>query len=239
MHGCIPMFAAVPVYPLLAEINWSAVTLDYLLPIGVLLLIFLVPHVLAAQVFTPKSNFLLVIAACLMQLLFILLVVWIVAVLAVAGIWYLIAGALVVFAMSALIITGIYRFEFVKGLGYSAMALILSAVLGGAIVKFYPEVVFRRIATPIAMQGIRWAASFHKKEEDAQRAAVKQYPELAVAGSDFNRRFLAKVAKYRAERPSELKSPGWPMVIAAEVGFEKEYGPLLGLPADGAAGKLR
>jgi hypothetical protein len=233
------IFAAVPALPFLAEINWSGILTDYVLPIGILVLIFFVPHVVAARIFTPKSNVLLVIAACVMQLLFILLVVWIVAVLALAGIWYLIAGGILVFVMSTLIITGVYRLEFVKGLGYSAVALVMIGTLSWAMVKFYPEVVFRRIATPTGMQLIRWASKFQTSEADAKRIAVKQFPELAVPGSDFNRRFLARVAKYRAESPEELRSPGWPLVVAAEIGFEKQSIPLLGSPSSPEAAGAR
>lgn len=70
------MFSIVPQLSALAatETDWIS---GYLLPIGITLLIFFVPHIIAAQIFTPKSNVLLVIAACVMQLLFILLVAWI------------------------------------------------------------------------------------------------------------------------------------------------------------------
>ena len=220
------MLSAVPALPFLLEINWSNIATQYVLPVCVLLLIFLVPHIVAAQIFAPKTNILFVIAACVMQLLFILLVVWIIVILTVAGRWYVVAGGVLVFVMSALLITGIYRFEFVKGLGYSAVALLLITGLTWALVKFYPEMMYRRIGAPIGLHGIRFVAGFHKSEAEARVAAVKQYPELGVAGSDFNRRFLAKVAKYRAERPEELRSPGWPLVIAGEVGLEKQFGPL-------------
>ncbi len=194
---------------------------QYLLPIGIVLLIFLVPHIVATQIFTPKSNILLVLAACVTQVLFVLLVAWIFFVLAIGGWVYVAIGGLIVFIMSALVMTGIYRFEFVKGLGYNAVALLLIAGIAWAAVKFHPEPMYRRIGVPLAMHLVRFGASFQKSEETAQREAVKYYPDLAVAGSDFNRRFLAKVAKYRADRPDDLRSPGWPVVLANEVGLEQ------------------
>ena len=214
------MFSAVPALTFLSEINWNNFATHYLVPIGVLLLIFVGPHVIAAQIFTPKSNVLVVIAASLMQLLFGALVAWVFFVLAIGGWVYLSVGALIVFVMSALVMTGIYRFEFVKGLGYNAVALLIIAGIAWGSFKLYPEVMARRVVTPLLMHGIRFAASFHESEEAAQREAVKDNPDLGVAGSEFNRRFLEKVAKYRAERPDELRSKGWPVVIASEVKFD-------------------
>ena len=205
---------------LLAQAGGNDWINDYALPIGIVLLILFVPHVIAARLFAPKSNILLVLAACVMQILFVLLVVWIFVVLFIGGWTYLAIGGLIVFVMSALVITGIYRFDFVKGLGYSAVSLALVGGLGWGMIKFHPELMLRRIGTPVGMQLVRWGAKFQTSEEDAQRLAVKHYPALGVAGSEFNRRFLEKVGKYRAERPEELRSPGWPLVLANEVFFE-------------------
>lgn len=224
------MFSIVPQISALAAVESGWIN-DYLLPIGITLLIFLVPHIIAAQVFTPKSNVLLVIAACVMQLLFILLVAWIFFILAVGGWTYLSIGGAIVFVMSALVMTGIYRFEFVKGLGYNAVALALIGGIAWASIKFYPEVIFRRIASPTAMHLIRVAASFQKTPEAAQLEAVKHYPDLAVAGSNFNRRFLEKMAKYKSEKPDDLRSTGWPLLVAHEVGIEQLYEALFKKPA--------
>jgi hypothetical protein len=214
------MFSRIPAPSALAESSGGDWLNDYLLPIGIVLLILFVPHVIAAQLFTPKSNPLLVIAACLMQVLFVLLVVWIFGILFLVGWTYLVIGGLIVFIMSALVITGIYRFDFLRGLGYSAASLLLITGLGWAMIKFYPELMLRRIATPIGMQLVRWGASFQTSEQEAQLLAVKHHPPLGVAGSEFNRRFLEKVAKYRADRPEELRSPGWPLVLSNEVFLE-------------------
>jgi hypothetical protein len=214
------LFSKLPISPVLAAATGSDWLKDYLLPIGVVLLIFLVPHIIAARLFTPKSNILLVLAACIMQVLFIILVAWIFFILAIGGWIYMVIGGLVVFIMSALVMTGIYRFEFVKGLGYNAFALLLIVGISWGLIKVHPETMYRRVGAPLAMHLIRFGASFQKSEEAAQREAVKNYPDLGVAGSEFNRRFLAKVAKYRSERPDDLRSPGWPVVVANDVGLD-------------------
>ena len=213
------MFSKLPMSALAAATGNDWLN-DYFLPIGIVLLIFLVPHIIAAQLFTPKTNVLLVLAACVMQLLFVLLVAWIFFVLAIGGWVYVAIGGFIVFIMSALVITGIYRFEFVRGVGYSALTLLLIAGIGWGLIKFHPEPMYRRIGQPLAMLLIRAGASFQKDETAAQREAVKHYPDLAIPGSDFNRRFLVKVAKYRSERPEQLRSPGWPVVLANEVGLD-------------------
>jgi hypothetical protein len=52
---------------------------------------------------------------------------------------------------------------------------------------------------------------------EAQKAAMKKYPALGVAGSDFNKRFLALHNKYRKERPELFRDSNWPVTIADEV----------------------
>jgi hypothetical protein len=52
---------------------------------------------------------------------------------------------------------------------------------------------------------------------EAQKAAMKKYPALRVAGSDFNKRFLALHSKYRKERPGLFHDNNWPVSIADEV----------------------
>ncbi len=51
----------------------------------------------------------------------------------------------------------------------------------------------------------------------AQAEAVKKYPPLGVAGSAFNREFLAGVQKARAENPSLFDDPAWPLALADEI----------------------
>ena len=52
-------------------------------------------------------------------------------------------------------------------------------------------------------------------EQAARNAAVKQYPQLAVANSAFNTQFLARYSQYRQADPfGILRGPGWPMKLA-------------------------
>lgn len=51
----------------------------------------------------------------------------------------------------------------------------------------------------------------------AQAAAMKKYPALGVAGSGFNREFLARVQRARAETPGLFADPSWPLSVADEV----------------------
>ena len=51
----------------------------------------------------------------------------------------------------------------------------------------------------------------------AQAAAMKKYPSLGVAGSAFNREFLARVQRARTETPGLFDDPSWPLSLADEV----------------------
>ena len=52
---------------------------------------------------------------------------------------------------------------------------------------------------------------------DAQQEAIRLYPSLGVAGSDFNRAFLARHKQYQQEQPDLLRDPNWPITLAREV----------------------
>jgi hypothetical protein len=212
-----------PVRPLLSltlgASDWQSWLHQYVIPIAVVLFILLVPHLVAAQVFAPKANVLLVIAACVMQTLFIVLAVFAIFVLFAVGVWYFAAGAFLVFLISAFVMCGLYRFDVPKGLGYTAIAFVLAAGALWAVLKFYPEPLVRGLL-PLGSYAARIESRRFQSEADAQRAAVQLFPQLAVAGSDFNRRFLEKHRQAKAERPDELGAPGWPWVLAKEVDME-------------------
>ena len=65
----------------------------------------------------------------------------------------------------------------------------------------------------------------------AQMEAVKKYPPLGVAGSAFNREFLARTQRARAETPGLFDDPAWPLALADEVArdlppvAEPDFGP--------------
>ena len=51
---------------------------------------------------------------------------------------------------------------------------------------------------------------------EAQREAVRRYPELGVAGSKLNREFIARHKLYEQQRPEYLRDPSWPLRLAEE-----------------------
>jgi hypothetical protein len=51
----------------------------------------------------------------------------------------------------------------------------------------------------------------------SKQNAIRLYPDLGVAGSDFNVRFLALHKKYMTERPDYFRDPEWPLTLAREV----------------------
>lgn len=52
---------------------------------------------------------------------------------------------------------------------------------------------------------------------EAQQEALRLYPALGVAGSPFNREFVARHKKYQMDRPDYFRVPGWPVALAREV----------------------
>lgn len=51
----------------------------------------------------------------------------------------------------------------------------------------------------------------------AQARAVKDFPELGIAGSPLNSLFLARVKQLKAESSSALSKPDWPHDLAEEI----------------------
>ena len=73
-----------------------------------------------------------------------------------------------------------------------------------------------RLATPAPFVPTPVARRF-ATIADAQQEAIRLYPSLGVAGSDFNRAFLARHKQYQQERPDFLRDPNWPITLAKEV----------------------
>jgi len=46
--------------------------------------------------------------------------------------------------------------------------------------------------------------------------AIRDYPELGVAGSWFNSEFVARYQRYQQERPNYFRDTSWPMTLANE-----------------------
>ncbi len=52
---------------------------------------------------------------------------------------------------------------------------------------------------------------------EAQQEAMRVYPQLRVAGSPMNRRFLDMTREYKKTRPLLFQEVEWPLVLAREV----------------------
>ena len=65
---------------------------------------------------------------------------------------------------------------------------------------------------------LRWSRRIdgqYASESSARRAALRLYPALAVAHSEFNTQFLARYSQLRQTDPfGFLRGPGWPMKLA-------------------------
>jgi len=52
---------------------------------------------------------------------------------------------------------------------------------------------------------------------DAEREAIRRYPQLGVSGSPFNLQFVALFKRYQQERPAFFRDNAWPLKIAEAV----------------------
>lgn len=56
--------------------------------------------------------------------------------------------------------------------------------------------------------------------KQAEQAALKQFPDLAVAGSAFNQAFVERVRVARQARPELFNDANWPLILATETAKE-------------------
>jgi hypothetical protein len=70
------------------------------------------------------------------------------------------------------------------------------------------------VATPVpsATPELKFASVAEAKAE-----AVRQYPELGIAGSEFNLAFLERYQIYRMQKPEYFQDPAWPLRLAEEI----------------------
>ena len=59
--------------------------------------------------------------------------------------------------------------------------------------------------------------SFDTAFENSKTRAVRDFPALGVAGSAFNREFLARVQVLQTIKSDELRDPNWPYIVASQV----------------------
>ena len=52
--------------------------------------------------------------------------------------------------------------------------------------------------------------------DEAQREAVRRYPQLGIAGSPLNQDFVARYKRYQREHPEQLRDTSWPLRLADE-----------------------
>ena len=74
-----------------------------------------------------------------------------------------------------------------------------------------------RLATPAPFIPTPVPAKRFATTAEAQQEAIRLFPTLGVAGSDFNRAFLARHKQYQQEQPDFLRDPNWPVTLAREV----------------------
>ena len=52
---------------------------------------------------------------------------------------------------------------------------------------------------------------------DAEREAVRQHPELGLAGSKFNANYVVRYQRYKRENPKYFNDSEWPVTLANEI----------------------
>lgn len=121
-------------------------------------------------------------------------------------------GLVRAFSVSGL--TSMLPFGFISLLGLSFLFSkeeLRSAVRAAEKSKAEPVVVAK--PTPLPMFPVQRFSTV----AEAQREAVRLYPSLGIAGSQFNRDFLARYNQYRRERPSYFDDTSWPLRLAEEM----------------------
>ena len=68
--------------------------------------------------------------------------------------------------------------------------------------------------TPAALQA---TAATPTTVADAQREALRRYPELGIAGSKLNSEFVTRYKLYQQQHPDYLRDPSWPLRLAEEL----------------------
>jgi hypothetical protein len=71
-----------------------------------------------------------------------------------------------------------------------------------------------------------WFPASGAKVADAQRLAVKTYPELGIAGSRLNAEFIRRYRRYQREQPALFRDASWPLQLAQEA-HQAVYGRYL------------
>jgi hypothetical protein len=66
-----------------------------------------------------------------------------------------------------------------------------------------------------------------EKLEEWKAKAVAEFPELGIAGSKFNKAFLAQVKSLKERNGAEMAVPNWPYIVALQVNAQIEREKLM------------
>lgn len=82
------------------------------------------------------------------------------------------------------------------------------------------------ILSACAFSALSFSAFAQADAKASQAEAVRQFPDLTKAGSDFNKAFVAKLQAARAAKDRTLFRSDWPMIIANAVASELGVQPV-------------
>jgi outer membrane protein assembly factor BamB len=85
-----------------------------------------------------------------------------------------------------------------------------------AIGKLFRSGLFLALLIDVYIKNTEAAEVFPGSNSGSQAQAIKRFPEIGVAGSEANKRFLSAVEEARKSRPDIFKSADWPLTIAGE-----------------------
>lgn len=234
-------FFLVPADPVLSAINSSELWSKLGPAIGVILFILLIGHFVAAKLLIPGASVRRVLGAFFVHIAFAAIMIPVSLFFSLAGVGPLGIASLVIILIGGAVTAGIYKVGVGRGIIYNfAVLLAITGIAWGSskvleseynpLVYFYgkkPESATQGQASSengasgqSASTSAHKPSSFYATSQEAQAAAMKQYPELGQAGSAFNKRFLEKHRVYKEQNHSVLNSPDWPISVAREVAAE-------------------
>ncbi len=216
-------------------------TSDYLISIGVFVLVAILPHCIAGKILAgEKAGISKAVLAVFLQIFLgialLVILIW-VCILCGASLtaapW--LSGAATILLLG-LLMAGIYDFGISKGIVYNLSTLLTMFCILKVLVIFIDPLPLRKVTTALALKvGQNFMEVVNERHPkstpektgaifasvaEVQKAAVKKYPALGVAGSPFNRRFLEIHRLMQTQQPAKLLTTNWPMEIADLVAAE-------------------
>jgi hypothetical protein len=219
---------------LASDADWAAMKQPMAIALGAILVLTLIGHLIAAKILIPNPTGGQIFGAFLLHVIFAVIVIPLNLLVSLAAPGLLAISGILVILVAGAITAGIYKVSVGRGIIYDLV--VVFAVAGIAIglgqlveSKYSPLNYLVRKDGPVetgegpgsgaATQEASTAQSYGSSQE-AQAAAIKQYPDLGKAGSAFNLRFLEKHRVLKERNDPVLKTPGWPVVLAREVAGE-------------------